>query len=111
MDTAIKDGVVEIKLKPISRPEDQPGGIVWWAKDADKYFIVRANALEDNVHIYPTVNGSRVHFDGVSVKVASGQWRTPPVEFSGPNFTVSFDGKKVLAAKDNTFTEAGMVGV
>src|SRR5262245_47183328 len=46
-DTSLKDGFVEVKFKPISGKEDQAGGLVWRAKDADNYYIARANALED----------------------------------------------------------------
>jgi len=110
-DTKLKDGCVEVKFKAISGSEDQAGGLVWRAKDANNYFIARANALEDNVHIYHMVNGRRVQFDGVDVKVRGGEWHTLRVDFSGPNFLVFLDGKKVLTAKDTTFTEIGMVGV
>ncbi len=110
-DTKLKDGFVEVKFKSIAGREDQAGGLVWRAKDANNYFIARANALEDNVHIYHTVKGQRVQFDGVDMKVKSGEWHTLRVEFTGPNFVVFLDGKKVLTAKDVTFTEAGMVGV
>ena len=58
-DTSIKDGFVEVKFKPISGREDQAGGLVWRAKDANNYYIARANALEDNVTIYHTINGRR----------------------------------------------------
>ena len=110
-DTTLKDGFVEVKFKPIAGRQDQAGGLVWRVKDADNYFVVRANALEDNVHIYHTVRGRRVQFDGVDVKVASGQWHTLRVEFAGPSFTIFLDGQKVLTASDSTFTEAGMIGV
>ncbi len=110
-DTKLQDGFVEVKFKSISGRDDQTGGVVWRAKDANNYLIARANALEDNLHIYRTVAGRRIQFDGVNLKVTGGQWHTLRVEFSGPNFTVFFDGKKVLTAKDATFTEAGMVGV
>src|SRR5262245_3209335 len=58
-DSNLKDGFVEVKFKPISGKEDQAGGIVWRAKDANNYYIARANALEDNVTIYHTINGRR----------------------------------------------------
>ena len=45
-DASLKDGFVEVKFKPISGQEDQAGGVVWRAKDADNYYIARANALE-----------------------------------------------------------------
>jgi hypothetical protein len=58
-DTSLKDGFVEVKFKAISGREDQAGGLVWRAKDANNYYIARANALEDNVTIYHTINGRR----------------------------------------------------
>jgi len=57
--TSIKDGFVEVMFKPISGSEDRAGGLVWRAKDANNYYVVRANALEDNVVLYKTVNGVR----------------------------------------------------
>src|SRR5882762_9925547 len=48
-DERIKDGFVEVKFKPLSGKEDQAGGIVFRFQDANNYYIVRANALEDNV--------------------------------------------------------------
>src|SRR4051812_46350671 len=57
--TNLKDGFVEVKFKPVAGKEDQAGGVVWRARDADNYYIARANALEDNVTIYHTLNGKR----------------------------------------------------
>src|SRR5436309_10606908 len=58
-DTSVKDGFVEVKFKPISGREDQAGGVIWRAKDANNYYIARANALEGNVTIYHTIKGRR----------------------------------------------------
>ena len=58
-DTSLKDGYVEVKFKPISGKEDQAGGVIWRAKDSNNYYIARANALENNVTIYHTINGRR----------------------------------------------------
>ncbi len=110
-DTKIRDGFVEVKFKALAGKEDQAGGVVWRAQDANNYFIARANALEDNLHIYRTVGGRRIQFDGVDLKVTGGTWHTLRVEFHGPQFTVYFDGRKVLAAHDDTFNAAGMTGV
>lgn len=110
-DTSLKDGFVEVKFKPVSGKEDQAGGVIWRAKDADNYYIARANALEDNVTIYHTIKGKRVSFKNTNTRVASGVWHTLRVDFAGNRFTVSFDGKKVIDASDTSFTDAGKVGV
>ena len=110
-DVAIADGFVEVKFKPVAGKEDQAGGVVWRAKDADNYYIVRANALEDNVTIYHTIKSKRVSFKSVNTKVAPATWHTMRVDFVGNKFTVTFDGKKVIEATDDSFTDAGKVGV
>jgi len=107
----IKDGFVQVKFKPVSGEEDQAGGVIWRCKDADNYYIARANALEDNVTIYHTIKGRRVAFKNTNTKVTSGMWHTLRVDFKGNQFTVTFDDKKVIEANDNSFTEAGKVGV
>src|SRR5215471_2233178 len=110
-DTSLKDGFVEVKFKPVSGKEDQAGGVIWRCKDTDNYYIARANALEDNVTIYHTVNGRRVEKKRVNTKVSSGQWHALRVDFKDSYFVVTFDGKKAFTWKDQTFKDAGKVGV
>jgi len=110
-DTSLKDGFVEVKFKPVSGKEDQAGGVAWRLKDADNYYIARANALEGNVTIYDTVNGRRTERKRTNMKVATNQWHTLRVDFQGSHFTVTFDGKKAIEWDDQTFKDAGKVGV
>jgi hypothetical protein len=118
-DTNIKDGFVEIKFKAIAGSEDRAAGIVWRSRDANNYYVVRANALEDNVVLYKTVKGTRSSLDivgrkggyGVNVAVPSGTWHTLRVDFKASRFTVSFNGKQLFEVEDSTFTDAGKVGL
>lgn len=117
-DTRIQNGAIEMTFKAIAGRQDRAGGLVWRAEDADNYYVVRANALEDNVVLYKTVNGRRSPLDivgreggyGVNVPVPSGQWHTLRVVFAGKRFAVSFNGKPLFEVEDATFTEGGMVG-
>lgn len=117
--TSIKDGFVEVKFKPISGSEDRAGGLVWRAKDANNYYVVRANALEDNIVLYKTVNGVRTSLDivgrmggyGVKQAVPTNQWHTLRVEFAGTRFKVIFNDKPLFEVEDATFAEPGMVGL
>ena len=110
-DTNLKDGFVEVKVKPISGKEDQAGGVLWRLKDANNYYIARANALENNVTIYHTINGKRTEKKRSDANVASNTWHTLRVDFQGNHFTVTFDGKKAIEWDDETFKDAGKVGV
>src|ERR1700756_4078188 len=95
-DTNLRDGFVEVKFKAISGKEDQAGGLVWRAKDLNNYYVARANALEDNVTIYHTVNGRRTEKKRTDMKVTTNTWHTLRAEFQGSHFTVTLDGKKAI---------------
>ena len=60
-DVAIADGFVEVKFKALAGKDDQAGGVVWRWKDGDNYYVARANALENNVSLYYTQDGRRIH--------------------------------------------------
>jgi hypothetical protein len=110
-DTNLKDGFVEVKFKTLSGKEDQAGGVVWRARDANNYYVARANALENNITIYHTINGRRTEKKRVNVKVVSNQWHTLRVDFQANHFTVSLNGQKAFEWDDETFKDAGRVGV
>lgn len=109
--TSLKDGFVEVKFKPLSGREDQAGGVLWRAKDVNNYYVARANALEDNVTIYHTVNGRRTEKKRTDMKITPSQWHTLRVEFQGNHFTVILDGKRAIDWDDDTVKDAGKVGV
>jgi hypothetical protein len=117
--TNVKDGAVEVQFKAISGTEDRAAGLVWRAKDANNYYVVRANALENNVVLYKTLNGKRSELDivgrkggyGVNEPVPANRWNTLRVEFAGKRFTVVFNGKRLFEVEDTTFPDAGMVGL
>ena len=110
-ETSLKDGFVEVKFKPISGKEDQAGGVVWRLKDANNYYIARANALEDTVAIYHVIDGRRTEKKRTNMKVSSNTWHALRVDFHGSDFTVTYDGKKAIEWADETFKDAGKVGV
>ncbi|HMC83633.1 MAG TPA: hypothetical protein VKL61_10425 [Candidatus Polarisedimenticolia bacterium] len=107
----MKDLRLSVKCKPVSGKVDQGCGLVFRLKDADNYYITRANALESNVRLYHVVKGRRIQFAGWNGKVASGVWHDLSVEAKGDHFQVSFDGKKVMDAHDKTFPDAGKFGL
>lgn len=116
----LTDGAVSVSFKPVSGSGDQAAGIVWRYKDPNNYYIVRANALEDNVVLYKVEGGTRVSLApkgtpsntyGAKHPVPERTWSTLRVEFQGSRFSVLFDGKKIMEVEDNTFAGAGRVGL
>jgi hypothetical protein len=118
-DTNIKDGFIQIKFKAVAGAEDRAGGVVWRARDANNYYVARANALEDNVVLYKTVEGVRSALDivgrkggyGVAISVPADEWLTLRVEFKGSRFRVLYNGRQLFEVEDSTFPDAGKVGL
>ena len=102
---------VTLRFKPVGGKVDQAGGIAVRLTTYGDYYVVRANALEDNVRFYRVVKGRREQIDGVNAKVAGNQWHTLGLRAEGDAFTVSFDGKTLFTAHDKTFAEAGKVAL
>jgi hypothetical protein len=108
---AMKDGFVEVKFKSISGKEDQAGGVVWRWTDGDNYYVARANALENNVSLYYTENGSRKAIKYVDAPVPANVWHTLRVNFLGVRIEVMLDGKSYIQLDDSHIAAAGAVGV
>jgi len=110
-DVSAADVDLSVDFKAISGRGDQGAGLVWRYRDQDNYYITRCNALEDNCTIYHVINGRRQAFQNHNVKVASNVWHTLKLEATGDHFVVTYDGNKVLDARDATFKEPGKVGL
>ena len=101
---------VSMKVKAISGKVDQGMGLVFRFRDANSYYIVRANSLENNFRLYRMVNGKRLQFAGANVKVSSGQWHTLRVVAKGDHITCWFDRQQLIDANDKTYT-TGKIGL
>ena len=106
-----KNVEITVRFKPVSGTVDQAGGIAVRLASPDNYYVVRANALEDNVRFYRVVNGRRQQIEGADVKVVPSQWHTLGLRAEGNRFTVSFDGKPLYTAEDGTFANPGKVAL
>jgi hypothetical protein len=106
-----KDVEVSVKFKAVAGKVDQAAGLMVRFQDKDNYYITRANALENNVRLYKVVGGSRKQFAGSKAKVSSGVWHTLKLEVKGKHFAVFFDDKLLFEADDDTFKDAGKVGL
>lgn len=118
-DLATTDVDLSVRFKPISGRVDQAAGLVWRYQDQDNYYIVRANALEDNVVLYKVERGRRTDLPlksegrtyGKKAEVPAGRWSTLRVVATGPRYEVHLNGSRLYEVEDTTFTQAGQVGV
>ena len=117
---SVVDGSVSVAFKTIDGVVDQAAGIVWRYQDPNNYYIVRANALEENVVLYKVEGGVRQSIApkglpsrsyGVKHHIPRLQWNTLKIEFQGNSFIVFLNGERLFEAEDQTFTKSGKTGL
>lgn len=102
---------LSVRCKSVSGKVDQACGLVFRYRDENNYYVVRANALENNVRLYYVKDGKRQQFAGWDGPVLAGPWNTLAVEAREGQFQIYWNNKMVTEARDQTFTERGRVGL
>ena len=100
---------ISMKFRPMSGRQDASGGIVFRFTDA-KYYVVRANALEDNFRLYYYDRGRREIASARVKAPALGQWHTVRVVAVGDHMQAWLNGRLHLDHHDSRF-KAGRVGL
>ena len=109
--TNFKDFSLSVKFKTISGEVDQGAGLVFRLQDSNSYYVVRANALENNYRLYRVVGGRRVQFAGSNFKVTPDAWHEMKVEARGDDFRCYYDGELKITTRDATFKNSGKIGL
>jgi len=118
--TNVKDGDLSVQVKPVAGKEDRAGGLVFRYRDAENYYLVRANALENSIVLYKVEDGKRTPLAsrdapaksfGVRHPVPLNQWSVLKVQFRGPLFSVYFNHRRLFEVLDSTFSQPGKVGL
>ncbi len=114
-----KNMELKVKIKGVKGKMDQGGGFVWRFIDADNYYVVRANPLEDNVVLYKVEKGKRTDLAvlgkgrtyGVDVKPLGDDWNNLKLTVTDNIFTVYLNDDQIFQVKDETFKNKGKVGL
>ncbi len=115
----VKNVALKVKIKGVKGKMDQGGGFVWRFIDADNYYVVRANPLEDNVVLYKVENGKRTDLPllgkgrtyGVDVEPLGNDWNILKLTVVDSLFTVYLNGKQIFQVTDKTFANEGIIGL
>jgi hypothetical protein len=108
--SSFRDLDISVKFKAVAGRIDQGGGLVWRYKDPGNYYLARMNPLENNYRVYKVVGGKRTQLATADLTAAAG-WHTLRVVHEGNHIVCQFDGKPFLDVKDDTFREAGRIGL
>ncbi len=115
----IKNVELRVKIKGVKGNMDQGGGFIWRFIDADNYYVVRANPLENNVVLYKVENGKRTDLPlidkgktyGVDVEPLGNSWNDFKLTVVDNLFTIYLNNTQLFQVEDKTFTKAGKIGL
>jgi hypothetical protein len=107
----LADVDLTLSFKAVAGKIDQGGGPVWRYRDANNYYICRMNPLENNFRVYKVVSGKREQLGTADVEASAGKWHTIRVVQKGEQIECYLNGKLLLEAKDDTFRDAGQIGL
>ena len=100
---------VSVRFKPMAGREDASGGIVFRFA-AGHYYVVRANALENNFRLYYYDRGRHQLATANVQPPALGQWHTIRVVAVGDHIQAYLNGALLLDHRDSRY-RAGQVGL
>ncbi len=109
--TSYQDLDLRVRVRGNTGKEDQGGGLIWRAKDENNYYVCRINPLENNFRVYKVVDGKRSQIQSTEFKPDTGKWYQVRAVMVGDHITCYVDGQKYLDAKDDTYKDAGMIGL
>ncbi len=104
-----RDVDVSVRFKPISGSEDASGGIMFRFTEG-RYYVVRANALENNFRLYYYDRGRHQLATARVQPPALGQWHTLRVVAVGDHIQAYLNGKRLLDHRDSRF-RSGQIGL
>lgn len=100
---------VSVRFKPIDGREDASGGIVFRFAD-NHYYVIRANALEDNFNFY-YYEGSRHQIAGASTKApALGRWHKLRIRAEGDHIRGWLNEQQLIDRRDQRY-KSGRIGL
>src|SRR5262249_22289317 len=102
------DLTATVRFKPVSGKDDQAAGIIFRVQDKDNYYIVRANALEDNVILFRYGSGRRTTLKEGSVSVPSGKWQELKLEVEGNRFRGFLNDQLLVETTDDAYAAGGI---
>jgi hypothetical protein len=100
---------VSVRFKPMTGREDASGGIVFRFAEGH-YYVVRANALENNVRLYYYERGRHQLATARVQPPALGQWHTIRVVAVGEHIQAYLNGALLLEHRDARY-RSGQVGL
>ena len=109
-DVRLEAGKASVRMKCISGNIDRAGGLAFGLRNVGNYFVLRINALEDNIILFEYVNGERFSRVKIDHPIQSNTWYRISVEIKEGTVRGYLDDKAVVEyATDKPL--AGFIGL
>jgi pyruvate,water dikinase len=92
-DSEVSEAILKVRVKPVAGSVDQAGGLAFGIRNVNNYFVLRINALEDNLVLFEYVNSRRLQRVTVDQEIKIGEWRRLAAEISGNTLKGYLDGE------------------
>ncbi|MBL8742043.1 MAG: DUF1080 domain-containing protein, partial [Myxococcales bacterium] len=107
-------------LRAATRCKVEPAGtacgLVFRVRDAstdrrESYYVAHADQASREISLGVVVNGIERRIAHVPADISSGSWQELAVDARGEKIAVTWNGRRVIEARDATLTTSGRVGL
>ena len=95
-DSELSEGILRVKVKAVAGNVDQAGGLAFGIRNIGNYFVLRINALEDNVILFEYINNKRLTRATIPKEVQKDQWYFITVEIKDNTLKGYLDDELLL---------------
>jgi hypothetical protein len=108
---ALKNAEISLRLKAAGGTSDQGGGVALRLSSPKDYYLVRLDALRDQVLFSRVSNDASKEIVAVDADIALHVWHTLSVRANDNEFVVTLDGIWVFTAFDKALSQPGRVAL
>ena len=95
-ESEVSEGRLMVRTKSVAGSIDQAGGLAFGIRNIGNYFVLRVNALEDNVMLFEYVRNRRLTRARVAKAIKTGEWYQITAEISGSTLKGYVDGELLI---------------
>ncbi len=106
-----QDFTARLRFKIVSGAVEQMAGLAFRMQDEKNFYVVRANAKENNVKFYKFVKGERGEATGNNLPVSRGEWHELVVSCKGNAIDIQFDGRTAIPTLNDNSHSSGRIAL
>lgn len=101
---------IGVQIKVVDGQTDRSGGIIFRYQDVNDYYLVRINAMDNQIGLFRVEHGNLTPLASDALPAPPNGWHALRVIFKGDNIQAYYDGLKHIDANDNELPKPGLIG-